>query len=149
MESRDLLNKTLIIASMTSAVLFVVLMLAGGEDILMLLGAVLFLSIFISLGLWAAHDSPRFKGKNKLRIAMVASFGLLFGGSFVYVEMLFPALVRTLFDFKDPSSLPPLVVFLCLTALTAYAYYKVLRFSRPKMTKPKQKAVDPKQTRLR
>lgn len=57
--------------------------------------------------------------------------------------------MRTLFEFKDLSSLPPLVVFLDFTALTAYAYYKVLRFSRPKIPKPEQKTVDSKQIRLR
>lgn len=56
-----MLGKTLVIVSVTPAALFLVLMIISREDILMPMGAVLFLLIFIGLGLWAAHDSPRFK----------------------------------------------------------------------------------------
>ena len=65
---------------------------------------------------------------------MMASFGLLFGGSFSYVEVLFFIFLQMFFKLTNGmgTNMPMFLVFLVFTAAIGYAYYEILKFSVPR-----------------
>lgn len=120
-EEQKTLKQTLLIASITSAILLAVLHYTEGD--FMILGGILFILIFASLLPYGAYrKNPK---NRKLKAAAMLATGILFGGSFVFIESLFFSLGGQLLDWREIT--PPRMVLSVLMIIVAYAYYKILR----------------------
>ncbi len=120
-EERNTLKATLLIASLTATITLLLLTFYPGES--NIIPKIIFALMFLVLIPYEIHRlDPKNPMKRKLAILTV---GVLYGMSFVYIEVLLFSLWNQFTDWS--MDIVPRIILTIVMIIVAYVYYKVGR----------------------